>query len=120
MNTHMLMNTARALVADNKGLLAMDESNPTCNRRFARLGIPETEDARSSYRDMSERDLSGRAGGRPRARMATTYNGSRRAIQWRAAASPAFGKGLGAGMTGGPIMTQTCDKGSSHCDGVRA
>ena len=38
--------TASALVADDKGLLAMDESNPTCNQRFARLGIPQTEEAR--------------------------------------------------------------------------
>lgn len=47
-----LMDTARSLVAADKGLLAMDESNPTCNRRFALLGIPETEDARRSYREM--------------------------------------------------------------------
>ena len=38
--------TARTLVAGDKGLLAMDESNPTCNKRFARLGIPQTEEAR--------------------------------------------------------------------------
>ena len=31
MNTHQLIDTARALVAGDKGLLAMDESNPTCN-----------------------------------------------------------------------------------------
>ena len=35
-----LMETANALVAGDKGLLAMDESNPTCNKRFAKLGIP--------------------------------------------------------------------------------
>ena len=28
MNSQTLINTARAMVADNKGLLAMDESNP--------------------------------------------------------------------------------------------
>ena len=39
MNTQQLMDTARALVADDKGLLAMDESHPTCNKRFANLGI---------------------------------------------------------------------------------
>ena len=32
MNSQVLMETARALVADHKGLLAMDESNPTCNK----------------------------------------------------------------------------------------
>jgi fructose-bisphosphate aldolase class I len=30
----------------------MDESNPTCNRRFARLGIPQTEEARRAYREL--------------------------------------------------------------------
>jgi fructose-bisphosphate aldolase class I len=47
-----LIETAQALVAGDKGLLAMDESNPTCNKRFARLGIPQTEEARRSYREM--------------------------------------------------------------------
>jgi len=45
MNTHNLIDTARTLIAGDKGLLAMDESNPTCNKRFARLGIPQTKDA---------------------------------------------------------------------------
>jgi fructose-bisphosphate aldolase, class I len=40
------------LVANDKGLLAMDESNPTCNRRFAKLGIPQTEEARRAYREL--------------------------------------------------------------------
>lgn len=40
------------MVADDKGLLAMDESTPTCNRRFAGLGIPQTEAARRTYREM--------------------------------------------------------------------
>ena len=31
--------TAKALGADAKYLLAMDESIPTCNRHFAKLGI---------------------------------------------------------------------------------
>jgi fructose-bisphosphate aldolase class I len=52
MNAKKLIDTARALVADDKGLLAMDESNPTCNKRFARLGIPETEEARRTYREL--------------------------------------------------------------------
>src|SRR5665811_1335523 len=46
MKAQKLMDTARALVADDKGLLAMDESTPTCDKRFARLGIPQTEEAR--------------------------------------------------------------------------
>ena len=40
------------LVAGDKGLLAMDESTPTCNQRFARLGIPQTEEARRAYREL--------------------------------------------------------------------
>ncbi|MBC7809172.1 MAG: fructose-bisphosphate aldolase class I [Akkermansiaceae bacterium] len=47
-----LADTARELVADDKGLLAMDESNPTCDKRFAELGIPQTEERRRAYRDM--------------------------------------------------------------------
>ena len=52
MSSEDLMNIARKLVAGDKGLLAMDESNPTCNKRFAKLGIPQTEDARRAYREM--------------------------------------------------------------------
>jgi len=40
MNTKDLTETARLLVARDKGLLAMDESNPTCNNGFAKQGIP--------------------------------------------------------------------------------
>ena len=52
MNAQKLIDTARAMVADDKGLLAMDESNPTCNKRFAKLGIPQTEQARRAYREL--------------------------------------------------------------------
>jgi len=52
MNTQILTDTAKALVADDKGLLAMDESNPTCNKRFAKLNIPQTVEARRSYREL--------------------------------------------------------------------
>ncbi|MGB8215465.1 MAG: class I fructose-bisphosphate aldolase [Anaerolineales bacterium] len=52
MNTQELFDTARTLVSDDKGLLAMDESNPTCNKRFARLGIPQTVEARRAYREL--------------------------------------------------------------------
>ena len=47
-----LIATARALVADDKGLLAMDESTPTCNARFAALGIPQAEESRRAYREL--------------------------------------------------------------------
>ena len=52
MNAQALIDTARTLVAGDKGLLAMDESIPTCNKRFARLGIPQTEEARRAYREL--------------------------------------------------------------------
>ena len=52
MKTQDLLDTAKALVAGDKGLLAMDESNPTCNKRFARLGIPQTEEARRAWREL--------------------------------------------------------------------
>jgi len=52
MNPAKLRETALALVADDKGLLAMDESTPTANKRFAAAGIPENEEARRAYRDL--------------------------------------------------------------------
>jgi len=52
MTAQTLIDTARALVAGDKGLLAMDESNATCNKRFAALGIPQTESARRDWREL--------------------------------------------------------------------
>ena len=52
MNRAILEATAQALVGGGKGLLAMDESIATCNKRFAALGIPQTEDARRAYREL--------------------------------------------------------------------
>ncbi len=52
MNASLLVKTAQALVDRDKGLLAMDESNPTCNKRFAALGIPQTEEARRAWREL--------------------------------------------------------------------
>lgn len=52
MSLQELIVTANALVAKDKGLLAMDESTPTCNKRFEKAGIPQTEEARRSYREM--------------------------------------------------------------------
>lgn len=52
MNTQALMDIADAMVADDKGLLAMDESTPTCNKRFAKHGIPQTVEARRAYREL--------------------------------------------------------------------
>lgn len=47
-----LLPTAQALVAGNKGILAMDESNATCNKRFASHGIPQSEEMRRAYREL--------------------------------------------------------------------
>ena len=52
MNLEQLEATAKAMMADGKGLLAMDESTGTCNKRFAKLGIPQTEEARRAYREL--------------------------------------------------------------------
>ena len=52
MNSQLLKNTAKVLFADHKGLLAMDESNGTCNKRFDKLGIPQTVEARRAYREL--------------------------------------------------------------------
>ena len=52
MNTLNIVDTAKALVAEDKGLLAMDESTPTCNKRFAALGIPQNEETRRAYREL--------------------------------------------------------------------
>jgi fructose-bisphosphate aldolase class I len=52
MNTQLLTDTAKKLFAEHKGLLAMDESNPTCNKRFAKLNIPQTVEARRAYREL--------------------------------------------------------------------
>jgi len=46
MNAQALVDTARTMLADDKGLLSMDESNPICDKRSAGLGIPQTEEAR--------------------------------------------------------------------------
>jgi fructose-bisphosphate aldolase class I len=52
MNIKSLIQTTKALLAFDKGILAMDESTSTCNKRFAALGIPQTEEARRSYREL--------------------------------------------------------------------
>ncbi len=52
MNKQLLIDTAHALLAGSKGLLAMDESNGTCNKRFAALNIPQTEIFRRDWREL--------------------------------------------------------------------
>jgi fructose-bisphosphate aldolase class I len=52
MATVDLENTAQALVADGKGILAADETPPTLTRRFEALSIDSTPDSRRAYREM--------------------------------------------------------------------
>ncbi|TWU46852.1 class I fructose-bisphosphate aldolase [Rubripirellula reticaptiva] len=44
--------TAKAMFADGKGMLAMDENDATCSKRFSAQGIPQMEKRRHDYRDM--------------------------------------------------------------------
>jgi fructose-bisphosphate aldolase class I len=44
--------TARALVAPGKGILAADESGGTIERRFAAVGVESTEENRLAYREL--------------------------------------------------------------------
>jgi hypothetical protein len=52
MITTDLGNTARALVAGGKGILAADETVPTVTRRLDALKIESTPDSRRAYREM--------------------------------------------------------------------
>lgn len=52
MKTKELISTATALLAGDKGLLAMDESTATCNKRFEEAGIPQTIEYRQAYREL--------------------------------------------------------------------
>lgn len=52
MGEQELATTVQAMMQEGKGLLAMDESNSTCNKRFAKLGIPQTEEARRAWREL--------------------------------------------------------------------
>jgi fructose-bisphosphate aldolase class I len=47
-----LEKTAKAMVADGKGLLAADESTGTIGKRFAGIGVENTEDNRRAYREL--------------------------------------------------------------------
>src|SRR5215204_2386480 len=47
-----LNETARALVADNKGILAADESTGTIKKRFDSIGVESTAESRRAYRNL--------------------------------------------------------------------
>src|SRR5437867_7254319 len=44
--------TARALVAEDKGILAADESTTTIKKRFDSIGVESTEENRRAYREL--------------------------------------------------------------------
>jgi fructose-bisphosphate aldolase, class I len=48
----VLAETARALVANGKGILAADESGGTITKRFDAIGVESTEESRRAYRDL--------------------------------------------------------------------
>src|SRR3954447_23756877 len=47
-----LHDTAKALVAEGKGILAADESTGTIKKRFDSIGLESTEENRRAYRDL--------------------------------------------------------------------
>ena len=52
MSAKELVETARAMVAPGKGILAADESDGTIAKRFRSIDVPSTEDSRRSYREL--------------------------------------------------------------------
>ena len=52
MNIIQLEKTAQAMMAPSKGILAMDESAPTCGKRFQEIGVANVADNRLAYREI--------------------------------------------------------------------
>jgi len=52
MSAQDLVATAQALVAPGKGILAADESHATIGKRFQKIGVTNSEEARRDYREM--------------------------------------------------------------------
>ena len=52
MDKHILVSTARDLVAEGKGILAADESSGTIKRRLDSINVPSTEENRRAYREL--------------------------------------------------------------------
>ena len=52
MDTQLMTQTAKAMVASGKGLLAADESAGTCKKRFDSVSVECTEENRRAYREM--------------------------------------------------------------------
>ena len=49
---NLLIETANNMVKKGKGILAADESNPTCGKRFDSIGVESNFQNRNEYRDM--------------------------------------------------------------------
>ena len=52
MSLNTIEEIAEFIVSDGKGILAADESNPTCGKRFDSIGVDSTEANRRDYREM--------------------------------------------------------------------
>jgi len=52
MSWNSLPEIANAMVKKGRGILAADESTPTCTKRFDSIGVDSTEANRNAYRDM--------------------------------------------------------------------
>ena len=78
-----LHETARALVAPAKGILAADESTGTIGKRFDSIGVASTEETRRRYRRLSPLgrccvDRSGNEQWRPSRHLSARDNDRRR------------------------------------------
>ena len=60
-----LSKIAEYIVKDGKGILAADESNPTCKKRFDAISVECTEESRRNYRELlfSSDGMDGNIGG---------------------------------------------------------
>ena len=65
MSLNSLEEIASYIVSEGKGILAADESNPTCGKRFDSIGVESNEDNRRDYREMLFRSngMKGNIGG---------------------------------------------------------
>ena len=65
MNLDSLDEIASYIVSEGKGILAADESNPTCTKRFDSIGVESTEVNRRDYRELLFRSagMKGNIGG---------------------------------------------------------
>ena len=52
MSWDSLTDIANAMVEKGRGILAADESTPTCTKRFDSIGVESTAENRNAYRDM--------------------------------------------------------------------